>query len=199
MLDCDKMEFYSTSFEPKNRFLRYDMLNEQYFGTHGTQTFMKYEPHKSIPIQKLKMKMMKKDDFIFELIYKFEKKNKIIREDGEDKVIQLGEINKEISDYLQNVFIRAIWMMNRSIGGLFTNHIESINYSIRESMIVLLGDIINFDEDCDDYYLIIHNIMCKTYTIDENIIDHLKIKYSQSRFRPFIQHINTYIKTHLVE
>ncbi len=190
------MEFYSTSFEPKNRFLRYDILNEQYSGSH---TFMKYEPHKSIPIQKLKMEMTKKDDFIFELIYKFEKKNKIIREDGEDKVIQLGEINKQISDYLQNVFIRAIWMMNRSIGGLFTSHIESTNYSIRESMIVLLGDIINFDEDCDDYYLIIDNIMCKTYTIDENIINHLKIKYSNIRFRPFIQHINTYIKTHLVE
>lgn len=190
------MEFYSTSFETKNRFLRYDMLNEQYSSSH---TFMKYEPHKSIPIQKLNIKMTKKDDFIFELIHKFENKKKIVREDGEDKIIQLGEINKEISDFLQNVFIRAIWMINRNIGGLFTNHIESTNYSIRESLNILIGELINLEEDKEDYYSIIDNIMCKIYIIDENIINYLKIKYSQSRFRPFIQHINTYIKTHLVE
>ncbi len=190
------MEFCSSINEKSkvfNRYERYEMLNEQY------NERIRYEPHKSIPIKKLKIKTNRKDDFIYELIYKHEKKRDISLLDDENKTIKMGEINQEISDYLQDVFIRSIWMINRSIGRSDTIYIESSNYTVRESLNEFLGDIIDFKNDDEDYYTIIDIFMNKIYRINEDIMQIIIEKYHTPRYRSFIYHINLYIKTNLVE
>jgi hypothetical protein len=195
------MELYSSSLTKEskyfNRFERYDMLNEEY--TESNYDRKRYEPHKSIPIRKMKVKTIKKDDFIFELIHKFNRKKEILISDDENKIINIGDINQEISDYLQNIFIRSLWMINRNIGRCELIYSESLNYSIRESLNILLGDVINFEKDDEDYYTVIDIFMNKIYRLDEKIIESLIAKYSISRYSPFIYHLNLYIKTNLVE
>ncbi len=193
------MQFYTSALNSKyqNRLERYDMLNEEY--SLYIDDKKRYEPHKSIPIQKLKVKTIKKDDFIFELIHKFNKKEEISLSDDENKTIKVREMNQEISDYLQNIFIRAIWMINRSIGRCEFIYSESSNYSIRESLKMILGDVIDFENDDENYYSVNDLFINKIYNINEKIIESLIRKYSISRYSPFIYHFNLYIKTNLVE
>ncbi len=189
------VSYQRESFMPTDRHERYKILDEMY-SSMSVGTIRCYEPHQSIPIRKMRIELNKRYDFIYELLYKYQKKKAYEREDNDEKV---AEINDEISNYLKEVFLRTLWMINRNISLSDPIIIGSTLYTVKDSMIKIFEGVIDFIDDNDDYYQVQSFIMKKIYILDFKVIQHLDRIYYLQEFKPFIEHFNMYIKRNLVE
>ncbi len=190
--------YIETSFLSRHE--RYAKLSEMYesmdlSSVRSLNDNKKLAPHKSVPIRKMSITMRKRYDFFHELIYLYQQKDKYEIEEDTEK---LGEINSELTNFLQNVFVRALWMINRNIGINEDIQIGSRIYNTRESMYKLFEEIDDFSEEDEEYYSIESFVMTKIYLLNHTIVTHIQRVYHIPIYKPFIDHINNYIKRNLV-
>ncbi len=157
-----------------------------------------WQPHKAIPIMKENVITRKHRDYFYEMIYRHNE-NKSISSD-------ISLTSNNYSEFLQNVIIRAIWMICNNIGINSYIDIRFDRMNIQQSFYTLIFDFckkknirdLNQFYDYDFFIFQNYGFNIYSYKLNEDLVQYFEEIYDNPHYRIFINHFNIFINHNLV-